>query len=48
VLRTSTGIEKCPACIHGKVESMPISDKEVYVFSYDVIRGVTLEFITNR
>ena len=31
----------------GKVESMPISDKEVCVFSYDAIRGVTLEFITN-
>ena len=30
------------------LESMPISDNELYVFSYDIIRGVTLEFITNR
>ena len=41
-------IEKCPACMDGKVESIPILDQEVCVFSYDAIRGVTLEFITNR
>lgn len=41
-------IEKCPACTDGKVESMPKSENEAYTFHYDAIRGVTLEFITNR
>jgi hypothetical protein len=30
--------------MNGKVESMPLSDKEIYTFRYDAIRGVTLEF----
>lgn len=39
-------VEMCPACLDGKVESMPISDNEVCTFRYDAIRGVTLEFGT--
>ena len=39
-------VEICPSCINGKVESMPISDTEIYTFCYDAIRGVTLEFRT--
>jgi hypothetical protein len=36
----------CPSCLNGKVESMSISDNEIYTFSYNAIRGVTLEFRT--
>jgi hypothetical protein len=39
-------VEVCPSCMNGKVESMPLSDKEIYTFRYDAIRGVTLEFMT--
>jgi hypothetical protein len=39
-------VEVCPSCMNGEVESMPISDKEIYTFRYDAIRGVTLEFRT--
>ncbi|HMH09767.1 MAG TPA: hypothetical protein VK553_03605 [Candidatus Nitrosopolaris rasttigaisensis] len=41
-------VEKCPSCMNGKVESMPLSDKEIYTFRYDAIRGVTLAFKSNR
>ena len=37
-------VEVCPSCVNGKVESMPLSDKEIYTFRYDAICGVTLEF----
>ncbi len=39
-------VEICPSCMNCKVESMPISDKEIYTFHYNAIRGVTLEFRT--
>ena len=39
-------VETCPSCMNGKVESMPISDNEIYTFCYNAIRGVTLEFRT--
>ena len=39
-------VEICPSCMNGKVESMPISDNEIYTFRYNAIRGVTLEFRT--
>ena len=39
-------VEICPSCMNGRVESMPLSDKEIYTFRYDTIRGVTLEFRT--
>ncbi len=46
-------VETCPSCMYGKVESMPLSDNEIYTFRYDTIRydtirGVTLEFASNR
>jgi len=41
-------VEKCPSCMNGKVESMPLSDKEIYTFRYDAIRGVTFAFKSNR
>lgn len=34
-----------PCCNNAKLESMPISDKEVYKFEYHPNRGVTLEFL---
>jgi hypothetical protein len=39
-------VEICPSCMNGKVESMPISDNEIYTFHYSATRGVTLEFRT--
>jgi hypothetical protein len=39
-------VEICPSCTNGKVESMPISNTEIYTFDYNAIRGVTLEFRT--
>jgi hypothetical protein len=41
-------IEKCPSCMNGKVESRPLSDDEIFKFRQDEIRGVTLEFTSNR
>jgi len=40
--------EGCPSCVDGLVESIPISDNEIYNFRHDAIRGVTLEFTLNR
>jgi len=40
-------IDICPSCKSGKVESMPLSDKEIYTFDYDPTRGVTLAFSSN-
>jgi hypothetical protein len=39
-------VEICPSCKNGIVESMPISDNEIYTFHYNATRGVTLEFRT--
>ena len=39
-------IAKCPSCKSNRIESMPISRNEVYNFSYDPIRGVSLAFQT--
>jgi hypothetical protein len=38
----------CPACSSDNVESMPISNNELYTFGRDGNRGVTLEFSENR
>jgi hypothetical protein len=34
--------------MNGKVESMPLSDKEIYTFGCDAIRGVTLAILSNK
>jgi hypothetical protein len=39
-----TSVAKCPSCIKGNVESIPIADDEEYRFDYDVKRGVTMKF----
>ncbi|HXX97300.1 MAG TPA: hypothetical protein VEL11_09320 [Candidatus Bathyarchaeia archaeon] len=37
-------LTECPSCNSVEVESMPLSDKELYKFGYHPKRGVTLEF----
>ena len=37
-------LTECPSCNSVEVESMPLSDKELYEFDYHPKRGVTLEF----
>jgi hypothetical protein len=46
-VNTRVIIEECPSCVDGLVESIPISDNEIYNFRHDAIRGVTLEFTLN-
>jgi hypothetical protein len=37
--------EKCPLCQNGRIESLPISDNEIYRFDYGLKRVSTLEFL---
>ena len=39
---------RCPTCSSDNVESMPISNDELYTYSHDGNHGVTLEFSKNR
>lgn len=39
---------RCPTCSRDNVESMPISNDELYTYSHDGNHGVTLEFSKNR
>ncbi len=39
------GVETCPACKSGRVESIPVAVNEMYVFDYDTRRGVTVDFL---
>jgi hypothetical protein len=39
-----SSVAKCPSCIKGNVESIPIADDEEYRFDYDVKRGVAMRF----
>jgi hypothetical protein len=41
---TEETIAKCPSCIRGNVESLPIAQNEKYRFEYDTKRGVSMEF----
>ena len=36
---------KCPSCIDGNTESIPIAENEGYRFYYDTKRGLTMEFL---
>jgi hypothetical protein len=40
----SSSLTKCPSCIEGNMESIPIADNENYRFDYDSRRGLTIEF----
>lgn len=39
------GVESCPACKSGTIESIPVAGNEMYVFDYDARRGVTVDFL---
>ena len=39
---------RCPTCSSDNVESMPISNDELYTYSHDRNRGVPLEFSKKR
>ena len=40
----SSSLTKCPSCIEGNMESIPIAKNENYRFDYDTRRGLTIEF----
>jgi hypothetical protein len=40
----SSSLTKCPSCIKGNIESIPIAENENYRFDYDTRRGLTMEF----
>ena len=40
----SASLAKCPSCIEGNIESIPIAKNENYRFDYNAKRGVTVEF----
>ncbi|HEU4447503.1 MAG TPA: hypothetical protein VFR94_22705 [Nitrososphaeraceae archaeon] len=40
----SASLAKCPSCIVGNIESVPVAENEEYKFDYDIKRGVTMEF----
>ena|SRR5688500_5827122 len=40
----SSSLTKCPSCIEGNMESIPIAENENYRFDYDTRRGLTIEF----
>jgi hypothetical protein len=42
--KDSASLAKCPSCIEGNIESVPVAESEEYKFDYDIKRGVTMEF----
>ena len=42
--KDSASLAKCPSCIEGNIESIPVAENEEYKFDYDIKRGVTMEF----
>ena len=44
VANNSASLAKCPSCIEGNIESVPVVENEEYKFDYDIKRGVTMEF----
>ncbi|MDP9288431.1 MAG: hypothetical protein M3P08_09550 [Thermoproteota archaeon] len=43
-LRSSFGVIECPSCKENTIERMPLSANEVYLFDYNRVTGVILEF----
>ena len=41
----SASLAKCPSCVEGNIESIPIAENENYRFEYDTKRGVIMEFL---
>ena len=42
--KDSASLARCPSCIEGNIESIPVAENEEYKFDYDIKRGVTMEF----
>jgi hypothetical protein len=40
-----SGVDKCPVCNSLKIDSIPVSGNEAYVFDHDSRRGVIVDFI---
>jgi hypothetical protein len=45
---STTILTRCPTCGNDNVESMPIATGEVYTFSHNKYRGITLEFSNHK
>jgi predicted RNA-binding Zn-ribbon protein involved in translation (DUF1610 family) len=43
-MRSSFGVIECPSCKESTIERMPLSANEVYLFDYNRVTGVILEF----
>jgi hypothetical protein len=44
-LSPDSSFTKCPSCIEGDIESIPIAENENYRFRNDKKRGITMEFL---
>jgi len=42
--KDSDSLIKCPSCVEGTVESIPIAENEDYRFDYDAKRGLVMKF----
>jgi predicted RNA-binding Zn-ribbon protein involved in translation (DUF1610 family) len=47
-LRISFGVFECPSCKENTVERMSLSANDVYLFDYNRVTGVILEFANMR
>jgi hypothetical protein len=47
-LRISFGVIECPSCKENTVERMSLSANDVYLFDYNRVTGVILEFANMR
>jgi len=43
-LRSGFGVIECPSCKENTIEWMPLSANDVYLFDYNRVTGVILEF----
>ena len=43
-LRSSFGVIECPSCKENTIERMPLSANDVYLFDYNRVTGVIIEF----
>ena len=44
VTEDPVSLTKCPFCVKGNVESIPIAENENYRFNYDTKRGLVMKF----
>ena len=44
-LSPNASLAKCPSCVEGCIESIPIAENEGYRFNNDIKRGITMEFL---